>query len=83
LFFISTLLLFCAQGTKQDGIAMDVGWFETYHGLNNLGKNILKFIGQHVIMDEICEHFGRHSSKNGWKYDKKFNEVVKQMKAFY
>jgi hypothetical protein len=43
-----TLLLFCAQGTKQDGMAMDVGWFETYHGLNNLGRNILKFIAQHA-----------------------------------
>jgi hypothetical protein len=37
-------------------MAMDARWFETYRGLNNLGRNILKFIAQHVTMEEICEH---------------------------
>jgi hypothetical protein len=64
-------------------MAMDVGWVETYRGLNNSRKNILNLIAQHATMDEICEHFGPRSSKNGWKYDKKFNEVVKQIEAFY
>jgi len=52
-------------------MAMDVGWVETYRGLNNSRKNILNLIAQHATMDEICEHFGPRSSKNGWKYDKK------------
>jgi DNA-binding CsgD family transcriptional regulator len=46
-------------------MAMDARWFETCHGLNNLGRNILKLIAQHVTMEEICEHFGPCSSKNG------------------
>jgi DNA-binding CsgD family transcriptional regulator len=45
-------------------MVMDARWFEIYRGLNNLGRNILKLIAQHVTMEEICEHFGLHSSKN-------------------
>jgi DNA-binding CsgD family transcriptional regulator len=45
--------------------AMDARWFETYRGLNNLGRNILKLTAQHVTMEEICEHLGPCSNKNG------------------
>lgn len=55
---------------------MDASLSKTYCELRNTWKTILKFVSKNVTMDKINEHFGLHYSKNGWKYDQKFNEYV-------
>ncbi len=63
----SYLLFYCFvhKGPSKMAMVMDARWFETYRGLNNSGRNILKLITQHVAIEKNCEYFGPHSNKNG------------------
>jgi hypothetical protein len=63
---------------------MDVSWFQIHRKLHNTRKNILKLTNEDETLNEICEHFGPRSSKNGWRYDQKFEaNVVKKIEEFY